>query len=435
MNTAIDMGLILAAIPGGDPAGTDLRYSSNLYDDIREARRVDDPLLSAGNERELKTANWGKVIDLSLGALGQQSKDLQIATWLTEALASSEGFPGLQAGMRVLGALLENFWDELYPKIEDGDYDYRCAPFEFLNERVSQSLKQIPLTDPRSTPGLSYLKYQETREIAAKPSERERMVGDGKLPPEDFDNAVQKSSAGFYKALADALAGAVQELDTLEALVDGKFGPHAPSLSALGKVLEETQRLVLRICTEQKGLKDHLGGAPSETAADGAQVSPTPSSRAEGGYQPAIAAAAPPAGGILLQTPGGGESQESAIWNEALALMQKKGFREALDLLLAASSSQSSERGRCRYRFLVAKLCLKAGRPDLARPIVEQLNTMIGELQLERWECPFWVSEIFEALYQCLISGEDAYEEAARAKELFRKICTMDVTKALGSRV
>ena len=431
MTSDIDMNAILAPIPGDDPAGADLRYSY-LYDDIREARRADDPLLASGSERDLKTANWGKVIDLSLEALGEKSKDLQIATWLTEALATSEGFPGLSTGMRILGGLLENFWDGLYPKIEDDDYDYRCAPLEFLNDRVSLSLKQIPLTDPRSTPGHDYLRYQETREIAGKPSERDRMVGEGKLPPEDFDNAVQKSSAVFYQALADSLDESVRELAALEALVDGKFGPHAPSLSALGKVLEETQRLVLRICREQKGLKEALGGSSAEAAA------PEESARAAGaeaGQDPAPAAAAPPAGGILLQTPGGSESQETAVWNASLSVLQKRGFKEALDLLLAAASSQSSERGRCRYRFLVAKLCLKAGRPDLARPIVEQLNTTISELVLERWECPFWVSEVYEALYQCLISGEDAYDESSRAKELFRKICTMDVTKALATRV
>ena len=434
MTTSIDMNAILAAIPGDDPAGADLRYSTNpnLYDDICEARRADDPLLADKSERDPKTANWGKVIELSQGALGAKSKDLQIAIWLAEALASSEGFPGFSAGLRVLAALLENFWDELYPKLEDDDYDYRAAPLEFLNDRVSLLLRQIPLTDPRSTPGHNFLKYQETREVAAKPGERDRLVSEGKLAPEDFDNAVQKTPASFYKTLAGSLAEATRELGTLEALVDDKFGLHAPSLSGLGKVLEETRRLVQRICLEQKGLKDAFGDDTPEGGLVLPEQGPAPVPGADQGYQHA---AVPPAGSSLPQTSGEGVSQENLTWNEALALLQRKGIKEALDLLLAASSSQSSERGRCRYRFLVAKLCLKAGRPDLARPIVEQLNTQIAELQLERWECPFWVSEVFEALYQCLISGDDANDEASRAKELFKKICTMDVTKALASRV
>lgn len=74
---------------------------------------------------------------------------------------------------------------------------------------------------------------------------------------------------------------------------------------------------------------------------------------------------------------------------------------------------------------------MKAGRPGLARPIIEQLNTQIVELQLERWESPVWIAEVLDALYQCLISGEPPDEDITRANELFKRICTMDVTKAL----
>lgn len=425
MKTALDLAAILAPIPGEDPAGIDLRYSSNLFDEIREARRAEDPLLAAESERDPKLADWGKVIDLSLAALIGKSKDLQVATWLTEALAATDGFAGMSAGMKVLTGLLDNFWDGLYPKIEDDDYDYRAAPFEFLNDRVSGTLTQVPLTDPRITPGHTYLRYLESREVSqAKPGVREGLLADGKLAPEEFDNAVQKSAASFYKTLADHLTEAVKDQVALERAVDEKFGAYAPSLAVLARNLGDLQRLVTRICREQKGLKESIAVRAPECAGEEAMAGGT-------GCGERAAAAPPPAAGVLTALSGGGDSQEGLIWNEALAILNKKSCKEALDLLLAAANSQSSERARSRYRFLVAKLCLKADRPDLARPIVEQLNTMIGELQLERWECPFWISEIFEALYQCLTLGEDAYDEAGRAKELFQKICTMDVTKAL----
>lgn len=414
MKTAIDMNALLAPISGTDPAGENLRYSSNLYDEIREARRADDPLLWEGPERELKSADWGRVIDLCLEALTQKSKDLQVAAWLTEALAAREGFQGLGVGLRAMTALLENFWDGLYPRIEEDDYDYRAAPLEFLNDRVSLALWQLPLTDPRSTPGHDFLSYQQSREVAARPGERDQLLAEGKLAPEQFETAVQKSPAGFYTSLAEALDEASRELCALEALVDASFGPNAPSLSTLGKVLEETTRLVLRICLEQKGLQEAFSGHPAALE-EGALPAPA-HSPGPGGDPPG---------------PAEGKCRETQIWQDALSLLAGRGVKEALALLVAAASRQSSERGRCRYRFLVAKLCLKAGRPDLARPIVEQLNQTIAELQLEQWESPFWVSEIYQALHQCLISGEDAYDEASRAKELLRKICIMDVTKAL----
>ena len=106
-------------------------------------------------------------------------------------------------------------------------------------------------------------------------------------------------------------------------------------------------------------------------------------------------------------------------------------MKEALALLLAASCASPSERERNRYRLLMGKICLRAGRPDLARPILEGLCSLIEELHLERWESPLWIAEVLESLYQCLTSGEPSGDDSGRAGELFRRICSLDVTKAI----
>ena len=101
MKTTIDINSLLAPIPGENPAGEDLRYSP-IYDDLKEARRADDPLERGEWQREIKTSDWDKVISLAVDALSKKSKDLQIAAWLTEALIRKEGFSGLVAGLRLL---------------------------------------------------------------------------------------------------------------------------------------------------------------------------------------------------------------------------------------------------------------------------------------------------------------------------------------------
>jgi type VI secretion system protein ImpA len=82
----------------------------------------------------------------------------------------------------------------------------------------------------------------------------------------------------------------------------------------------------------------------------------------------------------------------------------------------------------------MAKLCLKADRPDLARPILEELYALIEELHLARWEAPMWIAELHEALYQCLSTGAPTDEDRLRANDLFKKLCTIDVTKAMTYR-
>ncbi len=82
----------------------------------------------------------------------------------------------------------------------------------------------------------------------------------------------------------------------------------------------------------------------------------------------------------------------------------------------------------------MAKLCLQANRTDLARPIAEELNTLVEELGLERWESPVWVADVLGALYRCLIQEEEGSDDYYRAEEIFKKMCTIDLTKALQHR-
>jgi type VI secretion system protein ImpA len=124
-------------------------------------------------------------------------------------------------------------------------------------------------------------------------------------------------------------------------------------------------------------------------------------------------------------------SLEKAVWEESLQVMKSSGMKQALGQLLAAASSAPSVRERNRYRLLMARLCLTAGKPDLARPIVEELHALIEELHLERWESPLWIAEVLDALYQCLTQGEPSDDDMIRAKALFQRLCVTDITKAL----
>ncbi len=88
---------ILTPIPGDNPGGQDLRYAP-IYDKIKEARREDDELAQGAWQHERKLADPILVIKLSQEAIAKQSKDLQIAAWLTEALLKKERLCGIPGG-------------------------------------------------------------------------------------------------------------------------------------------------------------------------------------------------------------------------------------------------------------------------------------------------------------------------------------------------
>jgi type VI secretion system protein ImpA len=431
MKRTIDIDAVMAPIPGEKPAGEDLRYI--LYDEITEARRADDAFERGDWQREIKSADWETVISLCSDALVNRTKDLQIVAWLTEALTITEGFEGFLTGLKVIRGFLENFWESVYPEIEDDDLDFRVGRLEFLNNSLWSRIKQIPLTDSNAKAGYSWLQWEESRRVgnegdAAKAETRAELVAEGKLTAEEFDAAVSLSSRAFYESLAAEVTKCSEEFGALEQLSDEKFGKEAPRLAELRKSLEDCNQLVSKILKEKRELEPDEPEATGEedTAADEESASPVSEPASADIEAPRLIGPDSMPSGTLSDS----AAHENVLWQKANELLNTSGIKAGLQQLLVASTTAPSVRQRNRYRLLMARLCLKADRPDLAKPILEELYALIEELNLERWESPNWIANVLEALYKCLTVG-DANEDPSRAEELFRKMCTLDVTKAM----
>ena len=79
-------------------------------------------------EREVKTADHALVIKLCEEALATQTKDLWLGVWLTGSPDCARQVRGPAGRYDLLRGLIENFWDNLYPALEDGDAELRAAP-------------------------------------------------------------------------------------------------------------------------------------------------------------------------------------------------------------------------------------------------------------------------------------------------------------------
>jgi type VI secretion system protein ImpA len=243
----IDIEELLEPIPGDDPSGRFLAYEA-VYDQIREARRADDSFEQGDWKRETKVAEWDRVIDLATDALRSQTKDLQIAAWLAEALARRHGFDGLRDGFRLLSGVQERFWETYHPQIDEGDLGSREGPFVFLNTTLPQLIRQVPLTAGMSEPRYSYLQWQESREVqnvGLKDQKAMKALTDaGKVPPKQWDDAVAQTPRKVYEGLFQALAEIGEALRDFEDGTDRHFGREAPSLLNVRKALEECRRLL-----------------------------------------------------------------------------------------------------------------------------------------------------------------------------------------------
>ena len=244
---------ILEPIPGDNPGGEDLYYSP-LFDKIQAARKQEAENPQAGDEGAAKAADFGKVVELGEEALAAKTKDLRLASWIAEALIYEHGFAGLNEGIQLLHGLVENFWESLYPAVEDEeDLEDRAAPLEWFGNYFAPGSRSSPSLAVRLAPlsksGYGWLRYKESRKVPyeddqakGKPEERKEAVEQNKLPPEQFDSDFAATPKPFYKELCAHLAASRQSLPALESFCDKKFGAQfAPSFAELRKALEEIE--------------------------------------------------------------------------------------------------------------------------------------------------------------------------------------------------
>ncbi len=241
---------LLNPISADNPSGVDVRYDSKLliYDKIKEARREDDGLNQGEWQQERKVADLPFVLKITQETLATKSKDLQLAAWLCDALLRTEGFGGLQQGLALCQGLVANFWDTLFPPIEDGDLELRAAPLDWLGTALDIPLKNVPL----ARAGYGFLKYKESRLVGydtpslgdKEREQREQRIAEGKLSAEDFDRAFSETPKIFYAQAEKDLDGCLATLKSLDETCDEKFGNAGPALGKLKTALEEIRRVV-----------------------------------------------------------------------------------------------------------------------------------------------------------------------------------------------
>ena len=264
----VDFDPLLSPIPGDNPGGEPLRYAGP-YDAIEEARRADDELTQGDWQRETKASDWRQVIELSTEALSKRSKDIQIAAWLTEALIRLHGFAGLRDGCRLIRELIGRFWDCFYPEIEDGDLEPRTAPLEWMNQRLPEAVRFVPIA--RSSRGDQYgwWHWQESRNVdnLARTNAEARNVAlaEGKVSGEEFDKAVATLRRPHYEALFADIGEAAVELQALDQVVDERFGRGAPSLVALKQAVDDCHTLAEAIVKRKRELEPDT--TPAEATA------------------------------------------------------------------------------------------------------------------------------------------------------------------------
>jgi len=296
----INVEVILQPIAGDNPAGKDVRDGKD-FDVLKEARRQEEVLSQGDWQRDAKVADWPKAIQIATKILTEQSKDLQVAVWLVEALIKRHGFAGLRDGLRILRGLHANFWDGLYPAIEDGDLEYRSGKLDALNKLLPFAVSNTPLVRASDGTAYTYVHWKESQDIenlrraAASDSEKRRQLDEalkeGKLEGEMFDKAVAATPVTHCSALLEQLSECWDAYEQLDQVLEEKYGEAAPSLRAVKDAVGDC-RLLLNSIVKKKGgvgldvMETPEAGAGAGAEAAGSAGAAAPAGAFSGGMEP-----------------------------------------------------------------------------------------------------------------------------------------------------
>jgi type VI secretion system protein ImpA len=237
----LDFAALTGAIPGDNPAGSSIPFEIRAR--LEEGRKEDNPDDYAPDDpmrpEQFKKADWPGIVRLAQETLTQTSKDLLVASRLTEALVKQHGFAGLRDGLCLLRELAEQCWDRLHPPIEDGDLEIRAGPFNWLDDpdhgaRFPTTVRMVPLIfgEKEHYCWLDWRLSHENR---------------GRVSREELDKAIRSTPPERLATVQQDINQSLEEITKLTKYLADKMGPVAPGLTGLRQAVEECRNLVQQV--------------------------------------------------------------------------------------------------------------------------------------------------------------------------------------------
>ena len=272
----LDLDAILAAIPGANPAGMDPREDvspSSIYFRLRdaraEARELEREAEAAGNPETGPPLPWRTVRTLAQEGLANTAKDLELATWLTEALVRAAGLRGLATGAAVIAGLIERFWDDLYPTPDEDGIETRVAPLAGLSGQgvdgsLMQPLRKTMLFRRPSGAPFDYWRYELALELAgiSDPVRRQQKLDAGVLAFDDVEQEMRQAGAAHWSALRAEIAGASEAWGRMARALDERAGDASPSTSRVRDLLAAMGAVAARFAPQAEAAA--APGSPAE---------------------------------------------------------------------------------------------------------------------------------------------------------------------------
>jgi type VI secretion system protein ImpA len=252
---------LIAPLDWDAAAGVDLRRDtspSSLYFRLRDARSQGRAAERAAEyEPEVVDGGgqaWSEVGKLASEALAHRSKDLEIASWLTESLVRSDGLRGLAAGARVLAGLVGGFWDTgLHPQPDEDDFEGRLAAVAGLsggdsNGTLLQPLRKIALFERGDGTPLTVWQFEQAEDLAGLAHAGKQGLRRAAEVPAlaEIEGEAQAGGRASLAEVGQQAEAALGDWQDLEAALDKVAGRDTPPMRRVSDLLQKILRISLR---------------------------------------------------------------------------------------------------------------------------------------------------------------------------------------------
>jgi type VI secretion system protein ImpA len=293
----VDIDGLLNPIPGDLPAGADPRSdtsSSSLYYRTKDARNAARSAERASVESGGPAPEeWGIVLDTATEILANQAKDLEIASWLVEALVRHYGFAGLRDGLKILTGIAANYWGQCFPELDEDGVESKVAAVAGLNGAgavgtLIQPVRLTPLTHG-SLASFSLWSYEQATDLEKLTDEarKQARIDAGAVTMEQFQQSVAETPSGEFVATTKLVEECLAALAEMAGAFDSVAGVDAPPVSALRDILEQVNSAVRHFAADKLAAAaysapdEQLAQAEAQPAAEGGAAQ-TPVRRIDG---------------------------------------------------------------------------------------------------------------------------------------------------------
>lgn len=232
----IDVEALIAPISDDAPCGQDIEQESG-FTALEVAAKGKEERTSGKVTKPAEEPKWPDVADKATALLAE-SKNLQIAVHLTRAATHIDGLAGAYDGLTLIYTLLEKYWDDVYPLLDEEDDN---DPFIRLNALLPLNAPGLLVHDLASAPLAKVKSLGEfsLRSIRLSTGEINPKGDEAKPDPTHIEAAFTGAEIEDLVTENDVAGLALEKVAEIEAFLDDKVGStDAPSFDKLVEELK-----------------------------------------------------------------------------------------------------------------------------------------------------------------------------------------------------